>query len=245
MMTRSRRIGRLFAAAVEKDCQAAFALLYLALGLRLHVRAQNVHDAVATALEATGHDRTLLESLDDARYDAAVARAHHAGQAALGGSGGHRGHHSRIRRAAASQPRPAHLRRQRGTALTCSSGTCRVRGETTWRAHRRRPRHHPAGPVVPRSRRHPPAGTRATSSPHLVPLTRRASGRSLAQYPASRRRKPAKPSARPTRALEAIASIGAAVTVRSGAFGVCVNGDAASNQSGQSKASAKSKATAQ
>ncbi|MEU5760103.1 disulfide bond formation protein DsbA [Nocardia sp. NPDC047648] len=88
MMTRSRRIGRVFAAAVEQDGQAAFAPLYLALGLRLHVRAQHVDDAVATALDATGRDRTLLESLDDARYDAAVARAHHASQTALGGSGG-------------------------------------------------------------------------------------------------------------------------------------------------------------
>ncbi|MBF6223079.1 disulfide bond formation protein DsbA [Nocardia abscessus] len=88
MIARSRRIGRVFAAAAQRYGQTAFASLYMALGPRLHPHRQDADHAVAAALAAAGLDHTLIESLDDARHDAAVAHAHHASQTALGGRGG-------------------------------------------------------------------------------------------------------------------------------------------------------------
>ncbi|WP_280495414.1 disulfide bond formation protein DsbA [Nocardia asiatica] len=88
MIARSRRIGRVFAAAAQQYGRTAFTPLYIELGLRLHASARPADDAVAAALVATGFDHELIEALDDTRYDAAVADAHNASQTALGGRSG-------------------------------------------------------------------------------------------------------------------------------------------------------------
>ncbi|MGY2012079.1 mycothiol-dependent nitroreductase Rv2466c family protein [Nocardia gipuzkoensis] len=88
MIVRSRRIGRVFAAAVEQYGRTAFTPLYLELGQRWHAGGHHADDAVAAALAATGFDHKLIEALDDTRHDAAVAHAHHASQTALGGRSG-------------------------------------------------------------------------------------------------------------------------------------------------------------
>lgn len=90
MITRSRRIGRVFAATVRRHGPEAFTPLYLALGSRLHPRGPRTDDdaAVAAALTAAGLDPALAAALDDPGHDAAVAAAHRAGQDALGGRGG-------------------------------------------------------------------------------------------------------------------------------------------------------------
>ncbi|WP_433491021.1 mycothiol-dependent nitroreductase Rv2466c family protein [Nocardia grenadensis] len=90
MITRSRRIGRLFAAARKRHGEEAFTTLYLALGVKLHPREPDTDDdtAAAGALRAAELDHVLLGALDDATLDPAVIEAHQAGQTALGGRGG-------------------------------------------------------------------------------------------------------------------------------------------------------------
>ncbi|MGQ4600583.1 mycothiol-dependent nitroreductase Rv2466c family protein [Nocardia sp. R6R-6] len=90
MITRSRRIGRVFAATSKCHGPDTFAPLYLALGARLHPRGPHTDDdaAVAAALSATGLDPALIAALDDPDHDAAVAIGHRASQTALGGRGG-------------------------------------------------------------------------------------------------------------------------------------------------------------
>ncbi|ONM46483.1 hypothetical protein B0T44_21220 [Nocardia donostiensis] len=90
MITRSHRIGRVFAAADRRHGPDVFTPLYLALGARLHpYRPHTDADAaVISALAATGLDSTLVAALDDPAHDAAVELAHHASQKALGGTGG-------------------------------------------------------------------------------------------------------------------------------------------------------------
>ncbi|WP_054814068.1 mycothiol-dependent nitroreductase Rv2466c family protein [Nocardia arizonensis] len=90
MITRSRRFGRMFAAAEKRHGDAAFVPLYLALGTRLHPREPNTEDdaVAAAALTAAGFDPALLAALEDSGYDSAVATAHQASQDALGGRGG-------------------------------------------------------------------------------------------------------------------------------------------------------------
>lgn len=90
MLTRSRRIGRVFATAVQSVGRGSFTPLYLALGTRLHPRDPGLDDetAVTGALAEAGMDRALVGALDDPAYDADVAAAHRASQTALGGPGG-------------------------------------------------------------------------------------------------------------------------------------------------------------
>ncbi|MGV9922257.1 DSBA oxidoreductase [Nocardia rhamnosiphila] len=90
MLTRSRRIGRVFAAAVRSTGHGSFTPLYLSVGARLHPRDPGLEDesAVADALTEAGLDRALVLALDDPAYDADVAEAHRASQTALGGPGG-------------------------------------------------------------------------------------------------------------------------------------------------------------
>ncbi|MFI1920327.1 DsbA family protein [Nocardia sp. NPDC020380] len=89
MMSRSRRLGRVFAAAGERGGSAAFAALYQAIGTRLHEQGRAVDiDSVGAALTDAGLDPALSQRLDDAGTDTEVARLHHASQDALGGRGG-------------------------------------------------------------------------------------------------------------------------------------------------------------
>ncbi|BDT87348.1 disulfide bond formation protein DsbA [Nocardia cyriacigeorgica] len=87
MIARSRRVGRLFAAAARR--QFSFASLYRELGSRLHPHgAQTDDNAVAAALDAVGLDQGLAAALDDPGFDADVSAAHRISQQALGGRGG-------------------------------------------------------------------------------------------------------------------------------------------------------------
>lgn len=88
MIARSRRVGRVFAAATAAS--AAFTPLYRALGSRLHPRGAGTDDdaVVVAALDAAGLDPALAAALDDPRYDPDVAVAHQASQDALGARGG-------------------------------------------------------------------------------------------------------------------------------------------------------------
>ncbi|MBF6168560.1 disulfide bond formation protein DsbA [Streptomyces gardneri] len=88
MIVRSRRLGRVFAAAVQRYGRTAFTPLYLELGQRWHAGGSHADAAMAAALTATGFDHQLIEALDDTRYDTAVAHTHHASQTALGGRSG-------------------------------------------------------------------------------------------------------------------------------------------------------------
>lgn len=89
LITRSRRIGRMFAAA-EKCRHEIFTPLYSGLGPRLHPRRPDTDDdaAAAAALTEAGLDLALLTALDDTTFDSAVAEAHQASQTALGGRSG-------------------------------------------------------------------------------------------------------------------------------------------------------------
>ncbi|MGW0179127.1 mycothiol-dependent nitroreductase Rv2466c family protein [Nocardia sp. NPDC003345] len=90
MMARSRRLGRMFAAAAKQYGDATFTPLYLALGTRIHPpdAATGDNAAAAAALTAAGLEPALLTALDDPTFDAPVAEAHERSQAALGGRGG-------------------------------------------------------------------------------------------------------------------------------------------------------------
>jgi len=89
MIDRSRRIGRLFAAAVDTAGPTAFARLYETLGARMHVHRDDIGPAVLVeSLTEAGLDPDLAERQDDADLDPVVSRAHQAGQDALGGPGG-------------------------------------------------------------------------------------------------------------------------------------------------------------
>ncbi|MCP2293310.1 disulfide bond formation protein DsbA [Nocardia amikacinitolerans] len=88
MISRSRRVGRLFAAVTDHHGEAAFARLYRAFGRELHPRGHAVDRAAVTALTNAALDPALISTLDDPRHDPAVTRAHERSQAVLGGRGG-------------------------------------------------------------------------------------------------------------------------------------------------------------
>lgn len=89
MVERSRRLGRVFAAATNTAGPEAFARLYDTAGSRLHVHGDELGaDALADSLTAAGLDPALAQHLDDPRFDSAVTRSHEESQKALGGSGG-------------------------------------------------------------------------------------------------------------------------------------------------------------
>lgn len=91
------------------------------------------------------------------------------------------------------------------------------------------------------------SGSRYRCRPSTRPTSdhRCASERPPGQYPTSRRRKPATAISSEAEAIRMIRTMGVAVTGCSGTFGMWVNGEASSNQSGRSNAAAKSSATAQ
>ncbi|MGA6205566.1 disulfide bond formation protein DsbA [Nocardia testacea] len=88
MIDRSRRVGRLFAAAAERYDEAVFTTLYREFGSQLHLKGRPAETASINALSGAGLDPTLTGALDDAAYDPAVARAHRTSQDTLGGPGG-------------------------------------------------------------------------------------------------------------------------------------------------------------
>ena len=89
MMERSRRLGRLFAAATTRHGQDAFARLYDTLGSQIHVRGNEITaDEVKELLATCGLDEALYEALDDGGLDDEVRRNHQASQDALGGAAG-------------------------------------------------------------------------------------------------------------------------------------------------------------
>lgn len=89
MIDRSRRLGRVFAAATESAGPSAFARLYETLGARMHVHRDDIGTAaLVESLTEAGLDPDLQEHRGDTAMDAAVTREHQAGQDALGGPGG-------------------------------------------------------------------------------------------------------------------------------------------------------------
>lgn len=90
MISRSRRFGRMFAAAEQRHGPAGFVPLYLALGPRLHPRGPDTDDdaAATAALAEADLDSALLAALDDASFDSLVVDAHRDSQQALGARGG-------------------------------------------------------------------------------------------------------------------------------------------------------------
>lgn len=89
MMDRSRRLGRLFAAVGTENGADAFARLYDSIGVRMHVRQDEITPAeIRDILTENGFEESLSEALDDTGLDQAVGQAHQASQDALGGSAG-------------------------------------------------------------------------------------------------------------------------------------------------------------
>ncbi|WP_406230206.1 disulfide bond formation protein DsbA [Nocardia sp. NBC_01009] len=89
MIDRSRRLGRVFAAATRTAGAEAFARLYDAVGTRLHVHGGDLGpEALAASLTAAGLDPALADHVDDTGLDRDVTQRHKASQDALGGSGG-------------------------------------------------------------------------------------------------------------------------------------------------------------
>jgi 2-hydroxychromene-2-carboxylate isomerase len=85
----SDRVGRLFAAAVDRDGPGAFGYLYEAFGARAHTNGEEMTDSVIKeVLAAASADSSLIDSLDEAAWDDSVRSAHQRSQDALGGKGG-------------------------------------------------------------------------------------------------------------------------------------------------------------
>lgn len=89
MMERSKRLGRLFAAAVRERGPDAFAGLYDSIGRRIHVRRDELTPAaIHDALAENDLPESLADALDDTSLDQAVRQAHQASQDVLGDEGG-------------------------------------------------------------------------------------------------------------------------------------------------------------
>ncbi|BCO88996.1 MULTISPECIES: disulfide bond formation protein DsbA [Mycobacterium avium complex (MAC)] len=85
----SRRAGRLFAAATDREGPGAFGDLYEALGARVHTNGEEMTDSmIKEVLAAANSDSSLIGALDEAAWDDAVRAAHQLSQDALGGKGG-------------------------------------------------------------------------------------------------------------------------------------------------------------
>lgn len=89
MMERSRRLGRLLAATAAGHGPDAFARLYYSIGVRLHVRKEEIDaGAIQEALAESGLPGSLADAVDQSTFDDAVRQAHEASQKVLGGNGG-------------------------------------------------------------------------------------------------------------------------------------------------------------
>lgn len=85
----SRRVGRIFAAAVDQGGPSTFGDLYEAFGALLHNGSDGLNDStVKEALATMGGSPALVDALDDPAWDDAVEAAHLRSQDALGGTGG-------------------------------------------------------------------------------------------------------------------------------------------------------------
>ncbi len=84
-MRDARRAVRFAIAAAQRHGDEVLGALYTALGERIHLQQRGFDDAVAReALTELGLDADLVEALDDAAYDDAVASSHRRGQQAVG-----------------------------------------------------------------------------------------------------------------------------------------------------------------
>lgn len=85
----SRRVGRVFAAAVDQGEPNTFGDLYEAFGALLHNGSGGPADStVKEALATMGGSPALVDALDDPAWDGTVSAAHQRSQDTLGGSGG-------------------------------------------------------------------------------------------------------------------------------------------------------------
>ncbi|MGV0688432.1 mycothiol-dependent nitroreductase Rv2466c family protein, partial [Mycolicibacterium thermoresistibile] len=89
MIDRSRRLGRVFAAATRTGGAEAFARLYDVIGTRLHIQGDDLGpQEVAKSLTEAGLDPGLAEHLDSTSLDDDITGTHEVSQAALGSRGG-------------------------------------------------------------------------------------------------------------------------------------------------------------
>lgn len=85
----SRRLGRVFMAAVEKGGAESIEPLYAAIGARLHNAGDEMTPAaVAETLAADGLPAELSDAMDDESFDDALRESHRRSQDALGETGG-------------------------------------------------------------------------------------------------------------------------------------------------------------
>jgi 2-hydroxychromene-2-carboxylate isomerase len=76
---------RVLIAAAEKHGDAVLLPLYTAMGTRIHLEKQPVDRAmIAAAVAEVGLEPELVDAMDDASYDDAVARSHHEGMDQVG-----------------------------------------------------------------------------------------------------------------------------------------------------------------
>jgi 2-hydroxychromene-2-carboxylate isomerase len=76
---------RVLVAAAAKHGEGVLLPLYTALGTRIHLEKQPVdRELIAAALDEVGLEPELVEAMDDASYDDAVARSHHEGMDQVG-----------------------------------------------------------------------------------------------------------------------------------------------------------------
>ncbi|MBW8752450.1 MAG: disulfide bond formation protein DsbA [Propionibacteriales bacterium] len=76
---------RVLVAAAERHGDDVLLPLYTALGTRIHLEKQQVdREMIAGALAEVGLEADLVEAMDDASYDEAVARSHHEGMDQVG-----------------------------------------------------------------------------------------------------------------------------------------------------------------
>lgn len=85
----SRRLGRLFMAAIAKNGEDTIGSLYSVLGRRFHHEAAEMTSAVVSEILVEAGLRTeLAEAMNDDSYDDALRAAHQRSQEALGEDGG-------------------------------------------------------------------------------------------------------------------------------------------------------------
>ncbi|MCD2145081.1 mycothiol-dependent nitroreductase Rv2466c family protein [Gordonia paraffinivorans] len=86
---RSRRLGRVFMAAVAEAGDGSIGPLYDAVGRRLHHDgAVMTHEVVAQALSDAGLPAELAAAMDDESFDGSLGEHHRRSQDALGETGG-------------------------------------------------------------------------------------------------------------------------------------------------------------
>jgi predicted DsbA family dithiol-disulfide isomerase len=76
---------RVLVAAAQKHGDDVLLPLYTAMGNRIHLEKQPIdRELIASAIDEVGLEPELVDAMDDASYDEAVARSHHEGMDQVG-----------------------------------------------------------------------------------------------------------------------------------------------------------------